>query len=221
MQTTGAVLLTAKWCSLARVLMPAQDSRSVYGLLYLAAVPGSAHEPSSAPSGPYDHADDCYRSFGSIRRWRRYSRAWLSAGAYYANLDPEYFQVPRTEGLAERLDNQFNQHDNDSLQLVAELDGHVVGWLWARIERPGQNASAQLTREHGWTRLAVASLIVDSDHWRGGAGTALLEEAETWGRAHGAEAATLDTYAYSPVSVPFYEDHMGYERRSILFQKRL
>lgn len=72
MQTTGAVLLTAKWCSLARVLMPAQDSRSAYGLLYLAAVPSPAHEPSSAPSGPYDHADDCYRSFGSIRRWRRY-----------------------------------------------------------------------------------------------------------------------------------------------------
>jgi GNAT superfamily N-acetyltransferase len=149
------------------------------------------------------------------------SRAWLSAGAYYANLDPEHFQVPHTEGLAERLDNQFNQHDDDSLQLVAELDGQVVGWLWARIERPGQNASAQLTREHGWTRLAVASLIVDSDHWRGGAGTALLGEAEAWGRAHGAEVATLDTYAYSPVSVPFYEDHMGYERRSILFQKRL
>ena len=38
------------------------------------------------------------------------SRAWLSAGAYYANLDPEYFQVPRTEGLAERSDNQLGRN---------------------------------------------------------------------------------------------------------------
>jgi len=38
MQTTGAVLLAAKRCSLARVPMPAQDSRSAHGLLYLAAV---------------------------------------------------------------------------------------------------------------------------------------------------------------------------------------
>lgn len=38
-------------------------------------------------------------------------------------------------------------------RLVAEVDGHVVGWLWARIEPPGPNAAAQLTREHagpGW-----------------------------------------------------------------------
>jgi GNAT superfamily N-acetyltransferase len=149
------------------------------------------------------------------------SRAWLSAGSYYADLDPEYFQVPRVEGLAEGWDNRFGQGDNDSLQLVAELDGELVGWLWARIEPPGQNASAQLTREHGWTRLTVASLIVDRDHWRGGVGTALLEAAEAWGRAHGAQVATLDTYAYSPVSVPFYEDHMGYQRRAIIFEKRL
>jgi hypothetical protein len=38
MQTTGAALLAVRRCSLARVRMPAQDSRSAHGLLYLAAV---------------------------------------------------------------------------------------------------------------------------------------------------------------------------------------
>jgi hypothetical protein len=38
MQTTGAALVAAKQCSLACVLMPAQDSRSAHGLLYPAAV---------------------------------------------------------------------------------------------------------------------------------------------------------------------------------------
>jgi GNAT superfamily N-acetyltransferase len=149
------------------------------------------------------------------------SRAWLSAAAYYAGLDPEHFQVPEAEGLALGWDNQFDRPDDDSLQLVAEVGGQVIGWLWARIQPPGPNASAQLTREHGWTRLVVISLIVDRGHWRGGAGTALLEAAEAWGRAQGAQVSSLDTWAYSPVSVPFYEDHMGYQRRSITFQKRI
>jgi GNAT superfamily N-acetyltransferase len=94
--------------------------------------------------------------------------------------------------------------------------------VWgARIEPPGPNAAAQLTREHGWTRLEVASLIVDRSHRRGGAGTALLQAAEAWGRARDAQVACLDTYVHSPVSVPFYEEHMAYQRRVIVFQKRL
>ena len=149
------------------------------------------------------------------------SRAWLSAAGYYVDLDPEHFQMPSAEGLAEAWDNQFGTQAGDSLQLVAELDGQVIGWLWARIEPPGRNTSAQLVREHGWTRLEVTSLIVDRGSWREGAGTALLEQAEAWGRAQGAQVARLDTYAHSPVSVPFYEEHMGYQRRSIVFQKRL
>lgn len=149
------------------------------------------------------------------------AQAWLSSAAYYAGLDPGHFQVPRAEGLAESWDKQLGQDSRASLQLVAEAGGRVIGWLSARIELPEDNAAAQLTREHGWTRLAVDALVVDRSHWREGAGTALLEAAETWGRDRGAQVARLDTYAHSPVSVPFYEDRMGYQRRSIVFQKRL
>jgi GNAT superfamily N-acetyltransferase len=148
------------------------------------------------------------------------SGAWLSAAAYYADLDHEYFQIPRAEDLADSWDNQTGQ-GNDSLYLVAELDGHVIGWLAARIKHPAPDAAAQLVREHGWTRLVVDALIVHQGQWCRGAGTALLEAAEAWGRTRGAQVARLDTYAHSPVSVPFYEDRMGYERRSIVFQKRL
>jgi len=72
------------------------------------------------------------------------SRVWLSAGAYYASLDPALFQVPSTDGLA-----------------------------------------------------------------------------ESWGRDRGASMVRLDTYVHSPVSVPFYERHMGYQRQSIHFAKEL
>lgn len=149
------------------------------------------------------------------------SRAWLSAAAYYADLDPGHFQVPSAEGLAESWDDALRRDGDDALRLVAESGGQVVGWLSARIELPAGNAAVQLTREPGWIRLVVDALIVDRAYWRGGAGTALLEAAEAWGRAQGAQVVRLDTYAHSPVSVPFYEERMGYQRRAIVFQKRL
>lgn len=44
---------------------------------------------------------------------------------------------------------------------------------------------------------------------------------EAWGRGKGAVRSVLTTYHSSPLSVPFYEQGMGYERRSIVFEKRL
>jgi GNAT superfamily N-acetyltransferase len=149
------------------------------------------------------------------------ARVWLSAAAYYAGLDPVHFQLPSAEGLAGRFENAIPRGGGDLLQLVAELDGRVVGWLSARVQRPDQDAEVELAREHGWTRLMVEVLIVDGGQWRQGAGTALLERAESWGCGKGAEIVRLGTYAHSPVAVGFYEQHMGYTRRSIVFQKRL
>jgi GNAT superfamily N-acetyltransferase len=129
--------------------------------------------------------------------------------------------VPSDGALAAGWDEQFGREGHDALQLVALAGDEIVGWLAARIEPPVANAAAQLTREPGWTRLVVDALIVHLDHWRAGAGTALLEAAEDWGREQGATVARLDTSVDSPVSVPFYEERMGYERRSVVFQKRL
>ena len=63
--------------------------------------------------------------------------------------------------------------------------------------------------------------MVTQQHWRHGAGAALLEAAASWGRARGVQIVQLDTYAHSPVSVPFYEQRMGYQRRAIDFEKVL
>jgi GNAT superfamily N-acetyltransferase len=149
------------------------------------------------------------------------ARVWLSAAAYYADLDPEYFQVPSVEGLAESFEAGLGTGAEDALMLVADLDGQVAGWLTARIERPAPGAARQMLREYGWTRLFIDALLVDQAVWREGAGTALLTAAEAWGRDLGAEVVRLDTYADSPVSVPFYEQRMGYHRRSIVFAKPL
>lgn len=149
------------------------------------------------------------------------TRLWLDASAYYADLDPEHFKVPAAHGLAELTDSQLGMSDDRALNLVAEVDARLVGWLAARLELPDQNADRQFVREHDWTRLLVDALIVEQQQWRRGIGTILLEAAESWGRARGAQVVRLDTYAQGPVSVPFYEQHMGYQRRAIIFQKQL
>ena len=149
------------------------------------------------------------------------AHAWASAADYYADLDPEHFQRPQLEGLAESFEGSITRAGSDVLMLVAELDGYVAGWLAARIQLPDKDAAAELMREPGWIRLAIEVLIVDTPAWRHGAGTALLTAAESWGRDRGARVARLGAYAHSPVSVPFYENRMGYQRRAIIFQKKL
>jgi len=149
------------------------------------------------------------------------ARTWLSAAAYYADLEPGYFQVPPGEDLAESFEAALGTTGQDALMLVAELDGQVAGWLTARIERPGPGAARQMVREPGLTRLFIDALLVDQAVWREGTGTALLTAADEWGRDRGADVVRLDTYAGTPVSVPFYEQRMGYQRRSIVFQKWL
>jgi GNAT superfamily N-acetyltransferase len=151
------------------------------------------------------------------------ARVWLSAGAYYAELEPALFQVPSAEGLAESFETDIEAtgEDSDKLRLVADRDGLIAGWLTAHLAHPAARAAYQLVRELGWTRLMVDALVVDQATWRQGIGTTLLAAAESWGRDRGARMIRLDTYAHSPVSVPFYERHMGYQRRSIHFAKGL
>jgi hypothetical protein len=42
-----------------------------------------------------------------------------------------------------------------------------------------------------------------------------------WGSAKGAVRVVLTTYHASPLSVPFYEQGVGYQHRSIVLEKRL
>jgi GNAT superfamily N-acetyltransferase len=151
------------------------------------------------------------------------ARVWLSAGAYYAELEPALFQTPSTQGLPESFDADIAETSDasDKLRLVAERDSLLAGWLTAHLEYPRASAAHQQVRELGWTCLIVDALMVEQVLWRRGIGTSLLAAAESWGRDRGAAVVRLHTYPGSPVSVPFYEQHMGYQRRSILFQKPL
>ena len=152
----------------------------------------------------------------------RLARSWLDAGRYYAELAPETFQVPEKDGLVELLERGSAPGDEpDLLRVVAEIDGNVVGAATGRIERPLDSARYQLQREFSETRLVVDMVVVEEAFRRQGVGARLMATLEDWGRERGATIALLDTYPESALSLPFFQERMGYRRRSVRLFKPL
>jgi GNAT superfamily N-acetyltransferase len=150
------------------------------------------------------------------------AQIWVENAKYYEELDPQAFQVPNEEGLVEWFEGFLGKPPSaNELNLVADLDGEVVGSLEASILEPVEAADRQMLRELGETRMFVNEMGVDRTHWRSGIGTALMRAAEDWARARGATRSGLDTYMDSPVSVAFYQKRLGYKPHSIKFRKRL
>jgi GNAT superfamily N-acetyltransferase len=150
------------------------------------------------------------------------AQVWVDAGRYYTQLDPERFQVPDVAGLAEWMEERWTLRQGEAqFGRVASLDGQVVGMISAVLHEPLDTAPRQLMRELSFRRVMVNALGVRTAFWRMGIGRQLMQAAEAWARAHRAQVIILDTYIHSPVSVPFYEQHMGYTRQSVYFSKRL
>jgi GNAT superfamily N-acetyltransferase len=72
----------------------------------------------------------------------------------------------------------------------------------------------------GERRLFINALITNRSYWRRGLGSALVAAAEVWGRERGATLAVMDTYAESPVAVPFWHGR-GYRTHALIMRKRL
>jgi|tagenome__1003787_1003787.scaffolds.fasta_scaffold20790422_2 GNAT superfamily N-acetyltransferase len=140
-------------------------------------------------------------------------------GADYAALAPAEFRAPQLEGLAGELDGELGDHA--VLQLVAEVDGEVASALVAHIVAPDAGAEHQIQPDAGRTRLRVDYLVTGEAHRGHGLAARLVEEAEAWGRDHGATVAETWTYHRSPLSVPFWKGRMNYAERSVQLRKPL
>jgi GNAT superfamily N-acetyltransferase len=150
------------------------------------------------------------------------ARNWIEVGRHYVGLDADAFQLPDGDGLVAWFEELLRRpRSEDAVWLVAEVDGRVVGDVAARLELPSEDAARQLLRDLGQVRLYVDALGVGEAYRRRGVGARLMHAVEEWGRERGAVRSVLTTYHASPLSVPFYEQRMGYARRSIVFEKRL
>ena len=148
------------------------------------------------------------------------ARQSRDSAEYYRELAPDDFRLPDEEGRAAWLDSFLPADGEREVALVSELDGDVVGYLEARVEEPLDSARYQAHPDLGERRLIVNALLTARAHWRKGVGSALVQAAEAWGRERGATVAVMDTYAYSPVSVPFWEGR-GYRTHAVIMRKRL
>lgn len=150
------------------------------------------------------------------------ARIGLENGAYHARIAPELFHVPDEEGLAEFIagDEEWRSLPT-SLALVADSDGEIAGYLEASLQEPMDSARWQGQRDLGKTRLFINYVGTADKFKRQGVATELVQVAEEWARVMDAEVAVCDTWIDSPLSVPFWEERMGYARRSIIFRKPL
>ena len=153
---------------------------------------------------------------------RGIARIGLENGAYHARIAPELYHVPDEEGLAEFIagDEEWRS-PRTSLALVADSDGEIAGYLEASLQEPMDSARWQGQRDLGRTRLFINYVGTADKFKRQGVATELVQVAEECARALGAEVAVCDTWIDSPLSVPFWEERMGYARRAIIFRKPL
>ena len=149
------------------------------------------------------------------------ARNGVECTRYYRDLIPDDFRLPDQEGLADWVDSWLPADGESELALVAESEGQVIGYLEARIEQPLEAARFQSNPDLGETRLFINYLVTAPAFWRRGVGRRLVEAAEEWGRGRGATVAICDTHIGSPVSLPFWEDGMGYRRRAVVLRKPL
>jgi GNAT superfamily N-acetyltransferase len=144
----------------------------------------------------------------------------LESSRYYARIAPELFAEGDREGFADWIVAEWDDGP-DTLALVAEVDGAFAGYLEATLQEPEHWSRFFGSADLRARRLFVNAVLTAEAYRRRGVATRLVAAAEDWGRERGATVALLDTYADSPISVPFWERRMGYERRAIVFRKPL
>ena len=156
------------------------------------------------------------RDAGDLARLHR------ASALFYSKLDPETFQVPPEQALVEFFEGLLKKNRaEDTLWRVAVDQSVVIGSVMAHIRRPVPSSHVQLERVLAESVLVVDALEVDPSHQRSGYGRRLMAIAESWGRDQGSTTAMLETFARSPLSIPFYERGLGYKRHAIIFEKHL
>jgi GNAT superfamily N-acetyltransferase len=149
------------------------------------------------------------------------ARIWLENARYYVDLAPEDFQLPEADGLADFFEPAPETERDDRVFLVAEVAGEVAGYAAATLTPPLDSAPRQYVPYHAETRISIDALGIADAHQRSGLASRLVQAVEEWGRERGATLAATDTYVDSPLSVPFWQERMGYRPRSVVMWKRL
>jgi len=150
------------------------------------------------------------------------AQAARDLGEQYAMREPERFHVPDAQMQVEWFREAVRKPaPENSVWLVAEVAGVVVGDAQAVLSEPASTAAIQPQLDVGRKRVYLNWLAVQERYRSRGVGGRLLDAIEIWARENGAELIVTDTNLRSNVgAVEFYERH-GYERQAVILRKRL
>lgn len=149
------------------------------------------------------------------------ARVWLDSARFFTDLDPEFFQLPDADGLADWFESYLSNVDESMEVLVAEADDEIIGAVLASLQDPVPDAHRQVQRDLAHRRAYVNAIGVAEAHRRRDVGETLMTAVEQWAVERGAQTITLETEFGNYTSMPFYQQRMGYQRQSVVFRKRL
>jgi ribosomal protein S18 acetylase RimI-like enzyme len=146
------------------------------------------------------------------------ARVFLESAEHHAGLDPDRYHVPPFDAISTRY-REGEQHPGDpnteSITLVAEGRGEIVGFVDARLERSPDPMHRDMVFCH------VIEIAVSASRRSHGIGEGLLRAVEEWGRRHGATFASLEYHSANTRAGAFYEGRMGYRVAALVAIKHL
>jgi ribosomal protein S18 acetylase RimI-like enzyme len=143
---------------------------------------------------------------------------FVESAVQHARLDPDRYAVPTVAAISARYragEQHRTQASTDSVTLVAELSGDIVGFVDARLDRSPDPMHRDLLYCH------IGEIAVSAKCRSHGIGGRLLRAAEDWGRRNGAEFAYLEYHAHNPRAGEFYQNRMGYRVAALAAIRRL
>jgi GNAT superfamily N-acetyltransferase len=144
------------------------------------------------------------------------TRIYTESAELHALLEPERNHVPDRSAIEDRY-RRGAQHPDDvreTVTLVAEVAGQIVGFLDARLTQPLDPMYRPATY------CFIADIAVAADRRGQGAGRALMQATEQWAAEHAAEFVLLEYHAKNERAAAFYAE-LGYRSGSVVAVKRL
>jgi len=144
------------------------------------------------------------------------TRVYMESAEHHASLDPERYWLPDAEAITARYREGLQHPPEDkAITLVAELDGEIVGFVDARLDRSPDPMHRDILYCH------VVEIAVSRHQQGRRIGERLLQAAEEWGRSQGADFAMLEYNAANTRAGNFYQQRMSYSTGGHIMVKRL
>jgi len=137
----------------------------------------------------------------------------LSYGLYHQNIPGSYKEIGQQ--VISRGDFLNILEDEEAFMIVAEVEGKIVGHLYAMID---DDEDGKITK--GYHRIDVAEISIEPEYARKGIGTKLMENVENWAKEKNIVDLSTLVYDFNKEAIDFYKSN-GYKPYSIRMEKKI